>query len=120
MAGTSAQGLTFSYIAMPVNGGTSGGTMFVTSVQVSDTNDLVDGSHLGIGPGQRKEYVGGFATTREVSIDYISNTVLAAGVSGAIAITGPMSFSGNATVMSASVGGSVGDLIKGNATFRVA
>ena len=111
MAGTSAQGLTFSW---------TGTTLYVTSVQVSDTNDLVDGSHLGIAPGARKEYVGGFATDREDSIDYISAVVLAAGASGALAITGPMSFSGNATCMSASVGGSVGDLIKGNATFRVA
>ena len=111
MAGTSAQGLTFSFAAT---------TLYVTSVQVSDTQDLVDGSHLGIAPGGRKEYVGGFATTREVTIDYISNTVLAAGISGPLSITGPMAFSGNATIASASVGGSVGDLIKGNATFRVA
>jgi hypothetical protein len=111
MAGTSAQGLTFSW---------TGTTLYVTSVQVSDTNDLVDGTHLGIAPSGKKEWVGGFASNREVTIDYISATVLAAGTSGAISISGPMAFSGNATCMSASVGGSVGDLIKGNATFRVA
>ena len=111
MAGSSAQGLTFSF---------NSNTLYVTSVQVSDTQDLVDGSHLGIAQGGRKEYVGGFATERQVTIDYISNTILSAGTSGALAITGPLSFSGNATLASASVGGSVGDLIKGNATFRVA
>jgi len=111
MAGVSAQGLTFSF---------GGSNLTVTSVQVSDSQDLVDGSHLGIGPGGRREFVGGFATEREVTIDYISNVVLAAGSSGALSITGPLSFSGNATIASSSVGGSVGALISGNATFRVA
>jgi hypothetical protein len=111
MAGVSAQGLTFTF---------GGSALTVTSVQVNDTQDLIDGSHLGIGPNQRREYVGGFATDREVQIDYISTTILAAGTSGALDISGPISFSGNATCSSASIGGSVGDLIKGSATFRVA
>jgi hypothetical protein len=111
MAGVSAQGLTFTF------GGT---TLTITSVQVSDTQDLIDGSHLGIGPNGRREYVGGFATDREVQIDYISTTVLAAGTSGNMSIAGPMSFSGTATIASASIGGSVGALISGSATFRVA
>jgi hypothetical protein len=111
MAGVSAQGLTFTF---------GGSDITVTSVQVNDTQDLIDGSHLGIGPNQRREYVGGFATDREVTVDYISTTILGAGDSGALSITGPISFSGNATIASASIGGSVGDLVRGSATFRVA
>lgn len=111
MAGISAQGLTFTF------GGTS---LTVTSVQVNDSQDLIDGSHLGIAPNGRREWVGGFATNREVTCDVISSTVLSAGTSGALAITGPLSFSGNATIMSASVGGSVGDLVKGSVSFKVA
>lgn len=111
MAGISAQGLTFTF------GGT---TLTITSVQVNDTQDLIDGSHLGIGPNQRREFVGGFATDREVTIDYISTNILSAGTSGVLAITGPIAFSGNATCASASIGGSVGALISGSATFRVA
>jgi hypothetical protein len=111
MAGVSAQGLTFTF---------SGSALTVTSVQVNDTQDLIDGSHLGIGPNQRREFVGGFATDREVTVDYISTTILAAGTSGALDISGPISFSGNATCASASIGGSVGALISGSATFRVA
>lgn len=111
MAGISAQGLTFSF----------GGTVLtVTSVQVSDQQDVIDGSHLGIAPNGRREWVGGFATNREVSADLISQTVLTAGTSGALSITGPLAFSGNATITSASVGGSVGDLVKGSVTFKVA
>lgn len=111
MAGISAQGLTFTF------GGTA---LTVTSVQVSDSQDLIDGSHLGIPPNGRKEFVGGFATNREVTVDVISTTVLTAGTSGALSISGPMSFSGNSTITSASTGGSVGDLIKGSVTFKVA
>lgn len=111
MAGISAQGLTFTF------GGTA---LTVTSVNVSDQQDLIDGSHLGIPPNGRKEFVGGFATNREVTVDVISTTILTAGTSGALSISGPMSFSGNSTITSASTGGSVGDLIKGSVTFKVA
>ena len=111
MAGISAQGLTFSF----------GGTVLtVTSVNVSDQQDVIDGSHLGIAPNGRREWVGGFATNREVSAELITTSVLTAGTSGALSITGPLAFSGNATITSANVGGSVGDLVKGSVTFKVA
>jgi len=108
---TSAQGLTFTF------GGT---TITVTSVQVNDTQDLLDATHLGIAPNGKREFVGGFATDREVQIDYINTTILSAGASGTLSISGPMSFSGNATCSSASLGGSVGDFVRGSATFRLA
>jgi hypothetical protein len=112
MAGVSSQGLTFVF------GGT---TLTVTSVQVNDTQDLLDGSHLGIAPNGRREFVGGFATEREVTIDYISNVILTAGISGNLSITGPFQFTGvTATIASSSIGGSVGALVSGSATFRVA
>lgn len=108
---TSAQGLTFTF------GGT---TITVTSVQVSDSQDLLDATHLGIPANGKREFVGGFATDREVQIDYINTTILTAGLSGSLSISGPMAFSGNATVSNASLGGSVGDFIRGSATFRLA
>jgi hypothetical protein len=111
MAGIAAQGLTFTF---------GGSNLTVTSFQVNDTQDLIDGSHLGIAPNGRREFVGGFATEREVTCDYISSGVLAAGTSGQLSISGPVSFSGAATLASASIGGSVGALISGSATFRVA
>jgi hypothetical protein len=108
---TSAQGLTFTF---------GGSTVTVTSVQVNDTQDLLDATHLGVAPNARRLFVGGFATDREVQIDYISSTILVAGTSGALAIAGPFSFSGNATCSNASLGGSVGDFVRGSATFRLA
>jgi hypothetical protein len=108
---TSAQGLTFTFQAS---------VLTVTSVQVNDTQDLLDATHLGVAPNARRLFVGGFATDREVQIDYISSTILTAGSSGALAISGPLSFSGNATCSNASIGGSVGDFVRGSATFRLA
>jgi len=108
---TSAQGLTFSF---------NGSNITVTSVQVNDTQDLLDATHLGVPANGRRIFVGGFATDREVQIDYINSTILTAGQSGTLSISGPMSFSGPATCSSASLGGSVGDFVRGSATFRLA
>jgi len=108
---TSAQGLTFTF---------SGTGISVTSVQVTDNQDLLDATHLGIAPNARRIFINGLATDREVQVDYISSTILSAGSSGSLSISGPMSFSGNATISSASLGGSVGDFVRGSATFRLA
>lgn len=108
MAGVAAMGVTFTY------GGT---TLTITSFNVNDQIDNADGSHLGIPTGGRREYVPTFVQ-REISCDYIATSVLSA-QSAAISISGPVSFSGNATLVSSTVGGTVGDLIKGSATFRV-
>lgn len=108
---TSAQGLIFTF---------GGSNVTVTSVQVSDSQDLLDATHLGIAANGKREFVGGFATNREVQIDYINTVILTAGSSGSLSISGPMSFSGNATVSQASLGGSVGDFVRGSATFRLA
>jgi L-lactate permease len=55
-----------------------------------------------------------------VSVDYIAIALITS-QSGSISITGQgVSFTGNATLTQASVGGAVGDLIKGSATWRVA
>lgn len=111
MSAQSAQGLTFNF---------NSATILVTSVQVNDTQDLLDATHLGIAPNGKRVFVGGFATDREVQIDYISSSILSAGASGALSIAGPMAFSGNATISAASLGGSVGDFVRGSATFRLA
>jgi hypothetical protein len=109
MAGVAAMGVTLTYNSQ---------TLTITSFNVNDTIDNADGSHLGIPVGGRREYVPTFVQ-REVSCDYISTTVVTA-QTGQIAITGPVSFSGGATLQSSTVGGALGDLIKGSATWRVA
>jgi hypothetical protein len=105
----SSQGLTFTF------GGT---TLSVTNVQVNESQDLIDATDLGVAQNSRRIYVGGFASDAEVTIEYFGN-LLTSGASGALAIAGPLSYSGVATVSSSSVTAAVGDLVRGSASFRV-
>lgn len=109
MAGVAAMGVTFTY---------NGTALTITSFNVNDQIDTADGSHLGLATGSRREYVPTFVQ-REISVDYIATTNITT-QSGAISISGPVSFTGNGTLTASTVSGSVGDLIKGNATWRVA
>jgi hypothetical protein len=109
MAGIAAMGVTMTY---------AGQTLTITSFNVNDTIDNADGSHLGQAAGSRREYVPTFVQ-REITCDFIASNVITA-QSAAISISGPVTFSGNATLTASTVGGTVGDLIKGNATWRVA
>lgn len=106
----SAQGLTFVF---------AGTTLSVTSVSVNDNTELLDATDLGVAQGGNRIYVNGFAVDREVTIDYFNNNILTAGESGALQISGPISFSGTATINTSSLTASVGDLVRGSATFRV-
>ena len=106
----SSQGLTFTF------GGT---TLSVTNVSINESQDLVDATDLSVAPNDRRRYVGGFATDAEVQIEYFGD-ILTSGTSGALSISGPISYSGDATISTSSVSASVGDLVRGNATFRVA
>jgi len=110
MAGVAAMGISVVY---------SGITVTATSFNVSDQVDNADGSHLGIAPGGRREYVPTFVQ-REVSCDYISTTIIT-NQTGSISISGNgISFTGNATLTASSIGGQLGDLVKGSITWRVA
>jgi hypothetical protein len=108
MAGIAAMGVSMTY---------NGQTLTITSFNVNDTIDNADGSHLGQAVGSRREYVPTFVQ-REISCDYISASLVSA-QTGNISISGPISFSGGATLTASSIGGTVGDLVKGNATWRV-
>jgi hypothetical protein len=109
MAGVAAMGVTMTY---------DGSALTLTSFSVNDQIDNADGSHLGQAVGSRREYVPTFVQ-REISVDYIGTAIVSART-GPISISGPVSFSGNGTLTASTVSGSVGDLIKGSATWRVA
>lgn len=110
MAGVAAMGVTMTYGSQ---------TLTITSFNVNDQIDNADGSHLGIPPLGRREYVPTFVQ-REITCDYIATAVIT-NQSAAISIVGPggLNFTGNATLSSSTVGGTVGDLIKGSGSWRV-
>jgi hypothetical protein len=109
----------------------AGTTYTVTNLvyNLSDTTagDDIDISHLGLTTGatmlfQSRPLKGatGGDTGKEVSIDYIGSNTIVGGTSGAYTITGGLSLSGNATCVSSSVTLAMNEVIRGNATFRLA
>lgn len=115
-------GTTFSF---------SGTTFTVTNLvyNLSDTTagDDIDISHLGLTTGAQmlfqsrplKGATGG-DTGKEVTIDYIGSNAIIGGTSGTYSISGGLSLSGNATCVSSSVTLAMNEVIRGNATFRLA
>jgi hypothetical protein len=117
-----SSGTTFSF----------GGTNFtVTNLvyNLTDTGggDQIDISHLGLTTGasllfQNRPLKGatGGETGKEVTIDYIGTVAIAGGTTGSYSIAGGLSLSGNATCLSSSVTLALNEVIRGNATFRLA
>jgi len=109
-----------------------GGTTFtVTNLtinfsDVSGQTDRIDISHLGQTTGetmatQKRPLVGSPTgeTGKEISFDYIGTNQLAGGTTGAYALAGGASLSGNATIVSSTLTLAVNDVVRGNATVRV-
>ena len=110
-----SQGLTFSFAAA---------NYVATSVNVDGGSErrLLSGAHLGLTGGAFEPLYKTFRTRDElptVSVEYIGTTKPAVGASGALAISGPIAFSGGATVTGSSVTAAVGDLVRGSVSFRV-
>jgi hypothetical protein len=88
--------------------------------------DTIDVSHLGLTAGAQVATMDrplkGSATDtgREVTIEYLGNTVINDATTGTLAITGGITLSKSATVSSSSVTLATNDVIRGSATFRVA
>jgi hypothetical protein len=105
-------------------------TYTVTSITYSMNNvggdDTIDVSHLGQSAGSNvltmDRPLKGSATDtgREVSIEYLGSAPITDGATGTLTITGGLALSAAATVQSSSVTLAVNDVVKGQATFRVA
>jgi hypothetical protein len=108
----------------------AGSTYTVTNIvyTVADNNatDSIDVSHLGQTTGQTVATLSrplkGSAgdTGKEVTIDFLGNTMITQGASGTLAITGGLSLSVAGTCKSCSVTLATNDAIKGSASFQVA
>ena len=93
----------------------------LTNVQVNEQgDDLLDASHLGQSDGSASNLVESpFDGYTEVSISYIGNELPSVGATGAVTVAGAVSASlANAVCTSASVTGTAGELITGEATYR--
>jgi hypothetical protein len=100
-----------------------GGTFLtITSVQVSDTKDLSDATHLGVSPNARRVRVGVSAVDREVTADVIGNAPVQVGSSGDISFRisdSGLILIGRATVQSSSFSASTGDIVRGTVVWKL-
>jgi len=103
-------------------------TSIVYNLADPTATDTIDVSHLGLTAGnavltQSKPLQGSAADTgREVVIEYLGTGIIADASTGALVITanGSAFLSKNATVASSSVTFTTNDVVKGQATFKVA
>jgi hypothetical protein len=94
----------------------SGSTYTVTQVSVTPGGDLLENSHLGLASGAGKTYQAPALVDDEISCDYLGTTKLAIGTSGNLSFA---SVTYTAIVSASGLTYAVGELVKGNATFKV-
>lgn len=140
MAGVSSQGTYFSF---------AGSSYTATRITVSEGDGGNSGSSSGGSSSQRQRVSiatlasdpngyepfipiwlpdpasigdstpGGAERTKSVEVDYIGQTQPTAGTVGTVSISGRISFSGQATCTGSSLTASVGDIVRGSASFTV-
>lgn len=115
MAGSSSQGTTFSF---------GGASYTITSVTVNlgQERGRVAAPHLHMGPNDVEPWAYSHRTADElptVDIEFIGSSAPAVNATGSLAVAGKLAYSGNATCISSQVTASVGDIVRGSASFRV-
>lgn len=119
MAGESAQGTSFSF---------GGSTYLVTRVSVSQSKPIPRRNKISVATlatdiNTTEPWIYGFLPIPEdaektVEVEYLGGTVIEVGASGSISTS--LGGGGSATCVSSSINATVGDLIRGTATFRIA
>lgn len=97
----------------------------ITAIDVSATAATTDVSHLGITAGQKRKFKKSpLVDSPEVKIDFIGNTLPAVGTKGTFVLTGSFASTkaGDCTkaiCTNATLKATVGEIIKGSATFKL-
>lgn len=94
----------------------SGSTYTATNVGVKYGGDLLDTSHLGLATGASRTYQSPALIDNEITVDYYGTSIVAIGASGTLAFSGTTY---TATCSASSLTFAVGELVKGNVTFKV-
>jgi len=88
-----------------------------TNVQISGSTNELDASHLGQASGtKRLLQAAALQEADEITLDYLGSSLITRGTTGTLTIG---SYTGTATCFSSSLTYAVGELVKGNATFKV-
>lgn len=85
-----------------------------------DPRGMIDTTHLGLGStAYTRQQKAPLKSPSTVSIDYIGSGSIANGSTGSLSISGGVSVSGSATVVSNSLTLAVNDVIRGSVEFQV-
>lgn len=116
MAGTSSQGTSFTF-------GLSTYTITSVSVDLGQERERVSGAHMGLGPNDIEPVYYLHRTVDSlptVQIEFIGASAPAVNATGTLMVAGTISFSSTAaTCIAAQVSASLGELVRGSASFRV-
>jgi hypothetical protein len=116
MAGVSSQGTYFAF---------AGSNYTVTSVTVNGgaERQRVSAPHMGLGPNDTEPVYylhKSVDSLQTVDVDYIGQTIPSVGAVGALSVSGRVAFSSTAaTCVSSQVTTSLGDIVRGSASFRI-
>jgi len=94
----------------------AGSTYTATNVAVNYGGDLLDTSHLGLASGANRTYQSPALVDNEITVDYFGSAAIVIGSSGTLSFAGTTY---TATTSGGSITYAVGELVKGNATFKV-
>jgi hypothetical protein len=94
----------------------AGATYTATNVGVTYGGDLLETSHIGLASGASRTYISPALIDNEIAVDYLGTTLVSIGASGSLSFGGTTY---TATCSASSLTYAVGELVKGNATFKV-
>lgn len=115
MAGFSSQGTSFAFAATVY-------TITSVTVDYGRERERVSGAHMGLGPNdiEPSYYQHRSADSLPtVQIDFIGASAPTVNHSAVLSVAGKMAFYGVATCVSSQVSASLGELVRGSASFRV-
>ena len=97
----------------------AGSTYTVTNIQISGSVNELDASHLGLATGSKRLLqAAALVEADEITVDYLGTSLISRGATGYLTIGGT-AYTGTATCYSSSLTYAVGELVKGNVSFKV-
>jgi hypothetical protein len=116
MAGVSSQGTSFTF-------GVSAYTITSVTVNGGAERQRVSAPHMGLGPNDTEPFYylhKSVDSLPTVDVEFIGQTIPSVGDVGALSVSGRVAFSSTAaTCVSSQVTASLGDIVRGSASFRI-
>lgn len=115
MAGTSSQGTYLTF-------GASAYTITSVSVDLGQERERVSGAHMGLGANDIEPVYylhRSVDSLPTVQVEFIGASAPAVGATATIVVSGRIAFTGPSTCIASQVSASLGEIVRGSASFRV-